>query len=275
MNQTFNINRWWLLVTRHWIENRKRYLLSLLAMPGLLLAWFGFSLVIGGHHPVQENIQYITYEGGLYIAGSIYASMLFSDLGSRPRAINFLSVPASHFEKLLCAILYGVVLFFFLYTLAFYVADIPMVKIGNALGYERFKTDHFTDEIFVGDRVFNVFVYNERFHNEGFFYFFIAYFPVQSVFLLGSVYFARYSFIKTTIALLLLWLLFFIYIRVLYPADWYWHNLVEWSRYNKNGEMNVIRLSPWIENFLGYLFKYSIPVILWVITYFRLKEKEI
>jgi hypothetical protein len=278
MNQTFNFNRWWLLVARHWIENRKRYLLSLIVIPGLMLGWFGFILLNKNYNPLPTNIQFISYEGGLFIVGCFYASMIFSDLGSTPRGVNFLTVPASHLEKLVCAIFYAVLLFFVIYTISFYIIDIPCVKIGNILGYERFKRD-FPDEVYIRDEVFNIFNFRFTGNDESNFYVFVAYYPIQSAFLLGSVYFARYSFIKTAIAVLALWLIVFIFFsRILLPITpqgWRWDNLAEWARFNNVGEINLISLPRWIDGTLDYLLKYSIPVILWVVTYFRLKEKEI
>ena len=218
--------------------------------------------------------------GGLYIVGCFYASIQFSDLGSRPKAIIFLTLPASHLEKLLCAILYGVLLFFIVYTIIFYAIDIPMVRIADGIGYQRFlSADHSTKAKFMFDRVLPLMNYYDENFNNGYLLLFIAYFPIQSAFLLGSVYFIRYSFIKTTIAVLLLWLLFTLLIIEVFsnlpPTGWRDENIASWGQLNGFGEVNKIRISPWIEGFLDFLLKYSIPIVLWVITYFRLKEKEI
>ena len=39
MNQTFDLERFYKLVSKHWMENYKRYGLTLLAIGGLLAAW--------------------------------------------------------------------------------------------------------------------------------------------------------------------------------------------------------------------------------------------
>ena len=46
MNPTFDLSRWGLLVKQHWIENKKRYLLSMVAMAGVLFMWFFFASLI-------------------------------------------------------------------------------------------------------------------------------------------------------------------------------------------------------------------------------------
>ncbi len=126
MNQVFSFSRWWKLVTLHWIVNCKRYLLALLAIAGLLAAWFGFVIAMNRQGELFLFFQFAAYFVGLFFVGCFYASTLFSDLNSKPEGINYLSVPASHLEKLCCAIFFGVLLFFVAFTLIFYLVDIPM-----------------------------------------------------------------------------------------------------------------------------------------------------
>src|SRR4051812_20896638 len=100
MNQVFDAGRWWLLVGRHWSENRKKYGLSLIAMAGLLLLWFVFMLITESRHSMDASMQVATYYFGLFLVGCLYASIVFSDLGSKTRGLNYLVIPASHLEKL-------------------------------------------------------------------------------------------------------------------------------------------------------------------------------
>src|SRR5450432_2157442 len=115
MNQSFDAGRWWLLVAKHWSENRKKYTLSLIAITGLLLLWFAI-VVFTDNHSIVAEVQMGTYYTGLFLVGCLYGSMLFADLGSKTRGLNYLVVPASLFEKLLCALFYAVIVFFALYT---------------------------------------------------------------------------------------------------------------------------------------------------------------
>src|SRR5215471_9470578 len=121
MNQFFDTLRWVLLLRKHWGENRKTLILSAIAIAGLLLIWYLLYLLMNGSRPIDEFTQTATYFFGLSTGGCLYASLLFSDLATRPKGINFLMVPASSFEKLLCALVYGVILFFVTYTILFYV----------------------------------------------------------------------------------------------------------------------------------------------------------
>lgn len=46
MNQVFDFKRWLFLVGKHWGENRKRYLLSLVALAALMIIWYIFVMLI-------------------------------------------------------------------------------------------------------------------------------------------------------------------------------------------------------------------------------------
>jgi hypothetical protein len=89
--------------------------------------------------------------------------------------------------------------------------------------------------------------------------FFLA---IQSAFLLGSVYFKKYGFIKTIISCFIVYVLLFglIYIpyKPLFPSD-----------------SNAGQMPRWIEQIIGILVMYVIAPVLWIITYYSLKQKQV
>src|SRR5436853_239423 len=101
MNQFFDLQRFLLVMKKHWGENRKLMILSTVAIASLLLIWYFLELLITNFGPIDEFLQAITYFFGLFLIGCLYASLLFTDLSTRPKGINFMMVPASRFEKLL------------------------------------------------------------------------------------------------------------------------------------------------------------------------------
>ncbi len=281
MNQTFVFSRWVMLVADHWAENRKRYLLALLAMGGLLAAWYGFLLTIDKFGPLNLFLQYSAYYFGLYFIGCFYASTIFSELGSKSRAIQYLSIPASHLEKLLCGILFGVVLFFLAYTAVFYLVDIPMVSLANRIIAREHQHWPGTFEPISSVQVLNLWnnpwapIPDRKFH-----LFLLGYFAVQSAFLLGSVYFTRWSFIKTVLALLLFWLVFVLFtdkaVTEHLPDGWHAYDMLRWYDNSDNTAVfRMVRLPEATERLLILVIQYSFPPAFWVITYFRLKEKEV
>ncbi len=273
------MNRWMLLITLHWASNRKRYLLAVPAMLGLLVVWFTFILLMNRYEPMPPVIQYITYYSGLFFVGCLYASTIFSDLSGKTQGIAYLSIPASTLEKLLCGLLFSVAGFFIIYTLVFYIVDIPVISIANSMishGNRTWPGGYPIDH----QLVFRVFrgigddPIDQHYH-----VFLLGYFAAQSAFVLGSVYFTRYAFIKTSVAVMLLMLFFvMLQIRVLepsLPSGWHQNSLMDWQQDLGNGQITVVRLSPVLSSVFGLFLLYGIPLALWTATYFRLKEKQV
>lgn len=276
----FNRSRWGVLVSKHWVENRKRYGLAILGIGGLLLAWFSFILTMDKLAPMNVIYQYATYFTGLYITGSLFASTLFAELGSKRDGIGFLALPASHLEKLLCALLFGILLFFVVYTLLFYAVDIPMVRLANRL-IEKMPRNWPGTAV----RVEPIPVYNVVKANFGpgmeqeFHLILLGFFSVQSAFLLGSAYFTRYSFITMLVVLGLGFLTAITIqtnvIHLLLPSGWH-NGWTAWYTDEANGDLRkVIELPRVAEKSIVRLILWAPPVLLWLVTWFRLKEKQV
>jgi len=294
MTQLLDARRWWLLVGKHWSENRKKYSLSLTAIAGLLLVWLVFRMTTESDK-LSGELQVTTFYSGLFIAGCLYASTLFADLGSKTRGLNYLTVPASSLEKLLCNLFFGVVVFFVCYTAIFYIADVMMIKISNAVMYNRWQKSHVVGDVFHPQEIFNVFSTPGRHDNHpGYvFYLILLYAVVQAAFIYGSVFFAKFSFIKTIIALLLIGLcMAFVINKVIapiLPPGHYQHSITSFEVYtvkktaSGDGVMiysdatndKLVSIPEWIGDLLLFLLKYAFAPLLWLATYYRLKEKEI
>jgi hypothetical protein len=272
MNQLFSAHRVGLLIVKHWAENKKRYLLSVLALAGLLIAWFLFVMLTDMHNPMAHGMQQVTYFFSLFLVGTFYASQQFRELGSRPRASNFLLVPASAFEKLLCALFYTFIIFFFVFTAVFYMADVLMVGIANATASAPEERTTVTNIFSTGN------VGGEWNRNL---YFLVLFFALQAAFLLGSVYFEKYGYIKTSIALFVTFLLFFslfyFFLEVLMPGKGSYSTsfMTSYRVQAENGEQRLVQLPQWIGEVLRILFLYAITPLLWLVTYYRLEEKEV
>jgi len=280
-NQLFHFSRWRLLVAKHWVEHRRPYLLSLLAIGGLYAAWFAFMIAMDPYAPMAANMQFASYMMGLYSVGCLYSSMLFAELSTKKEALPWLSLPASHLEKLLCTILYSVILFYIAFNLVFYCVDLIMVQWSNNITWRH-------PRFFPGTkiRVLPVTLYN-IFSAEGapvpekdYHLFTSLYFTAQAAFLLGSVYFTRYSFVKTAIAALLFVLAFVILQRaVIYPLlpNGWTNEFLSWARqsYDTGPPDTEVRLPRSLEKAIIALGQLGLPLFFWFVTYLRLKEKEV
>jgi hypothetical protein len=277
MNQVFDLNRWLLLNGKHWNENKKKYLLGLVAIAALAIIWFSFRMLIDQGSPITEEHQLITYYVGLFVIGCLYASLFFSELADGPKAIHYLLVPASALEKLLTAILFGVILYFICYTVIFYMVDFAMVKVANGVAHTYWEEHRGTKLHQVG--VVNVFKgHREMVDNEVLIYLMLIYVAVQAAFLLGSVYFSKYSFVKTAISLLVIFLLLMFYVHnvldSMMPKGHFYEGLATYKVYEK-GQEKVVMIPASIGKTVGFLLMYAFAPIFWVVTYFRLKEKEV
>jgi hypothetical protein len=281
MNQVFDMKRFTMLVSKHWSENSKKYTLGMIAMAGLLVFWYTFFMLFATNGIIHESVQAATYFVGLVLGGCFYGSILFNDLGSGPKAMSYLIFPASHLEKLLVGLLYAVVFFFIAYTLVFYLVDIPMVKIGNSVAETYYKTSTYRQPADVLNVFSNSFGSNNEVGPDFFMIFTLLYLAVQAAYILGSIYFIKFSFIKTTISLLLVALLISLFVgKVLYPMlpdRGYYTGLTSFrvlSSERFDGAYTSVTLPGWIGETLEFLLKYAFAPLFWIVTYFRFKEKE-
>ena len=229
------------------------------------------------HSPLGAGYQLSAYFVGLFFIGCLYGSQVFSALNRKREAIQYLMVPASILEKLLCGLFFGVVLFFIAYTLLFYLVDIPMVHLAQRIIAKRGVPVNSPNAVVV---VYNVFANGARGIPDAVGpLLLLAFFAVQAAFILGSVYFTRYAVLKTIIGGLVVCLLaVFFMAKVIegsLPDGWRMEGLFDWRSFDEGSEVQFVRLPEWIKGILYAIMAYSLPLIFWFITYFRLKEKEV
>lgn len=276
MSQYFNAQRWWLLVRRQWAENGRRYLLAAVAIAGLQLLLFSFIILTSDKNPLLPWLQSFVFMAGLFLAGPLFASQYFRELSSRPKAINYLLTPASHLEKFLCGLFYVLPLFLGLYIICFYAADGLAVLIANTV-HEAGDNLGRTNSPYA--QMINVFFINQTDNPERATAFVYNMFVVvQSLYFLGSVYFTRYSYVKTAVAgsvilfiLLIIQSQFFVH---LLPKGGFNEGL--WQYRAIDGDTaKLIKLPAALAFTIEWLVRLGTPLVLWVATYLRLNEKEV
>lgn len=265
MSATFSFSRLGKLIAKQFYENSRLYLIATLALLGLLALAFTFWITVAGPN-YQEEGTYFIFLFGLFLAGSIFASMSFNMLGRKDKGIYWLSIPATHLEKLVCTILFSTILFFIVYCLCFYlVKSIALTYLANIIEKDprlSYKEMNGFDEGF--GSVIKYFLY--------------AYFAVQSLYLLGSVYFSRYSFIITTVVGALVMFVFVYYItqidRFMEPDSW---ELFTVKRMDANVQDSyfLYSVSPSVIDIVKYAVQFIWVPVFWFAAWYRLKEKEI
>jgi len=247
MNQVFSFHRYWLLLKLDFAENGRRNALSFAVIAGLMVIMM--SPVVNfrklGFDPFV--LQIMAYCVATFCT-SLFTSLAFEKYASSTKGINAILIPASQTEKFLSILTSNLIFATLLITLYFTLYQL------------------FTDTLR---------------ENIPLFIFLFAYlfFLVQSVCLLGSIYFKKATYIKTASVFFSSLLIYsFInrsIVRKLTNSDPYISAVPfgKWNVYTK-GIMFSIEYSE--STFLLIkIFLVFFVVALWYIAFVRLKEKEI
>lgn len=268
MTTTFSFPRLLQLIRKQWFENARLYLFSSLALLGLLGVVFTFWITTSGTH-FTEDTPYLIFIFGIFISGGVFASMAFNMLGEKPKATYWLSFPASHLEKLITVIFYSTIVFFLIFCACFFVvksaADLYINNLvlsdPSRYSYKLIKFSGSFGEVFAGAMY--------------------GFFAVQAFYLMGSIYFPRYSFVITTFIGALIIFLFVYYISKLnWDGNFMWEGTRVISMVPVNEDPLSItyrsyELSPFVSNVLKFSVKYIWAPVFWVVAWFRLKEKQV
>lgn len=178
----FNFSRFRNVVAKDLRDNRKKYLLSLSMLFGVLIVFTVINCVNYADYSFADELPlfYIT----LFVGGAVWASVSFSYMDSRAGRIAALMTPASTFEKFAWRWIVAVPMFIVAYLITIFVADRLRVAI---------TPDAVTEM--------------ESNPNMGFYI--VGYFFIQSVFFLGSIVWRKLSVLKTFAAGLIIWGLLF------------------------------------------------------------------
>ncbi|MFT4019270.1 MAG: hypothetical protein QM668_20065 [Agriterribacter sp.] len=260
MQNSFSFSRLWLLIKKQWFDNAKLYTLSLLAMAGLLTIILTFWASVNGNGRFDEEDTYGIFITLFFASGLIFASITFSALSDKAKGIYWLSIPATPLEKLLCGFFYSFIVFTAVYVAIFFIIQkiiffFILLDPGNAVRYVSTKNLKEAIPIIL--------------------YFFIA---LQALFMLGSVYFERFAFIKTLLAIFTIGLIFVFFAQFLsntvFPAHMGVNDFSSFKVYDGN-EAKVYKLPSWIRQVAVPAMKYIWCPVLLTAAYFRIKEKEI
>lgn len=275
-NNILSAGRFGAYLKKHLVDNYRFYLMSIVVVTGLLLLLLIFAGIADVHFSHYSDLLPF-YLIGLYIPGLIFTSMSFNELGNKPRGIDYLLLPASHLEKFLTTFLITTIGFLLVYHLAFFLAAKVLdtiISIRTGVHMQDDLTSRFNPD----ERMWSC-------------YFWVI---AQSVFLLGAVYFHKYSLIKTAfffiVFMLALYLIHALFAQIFfhkYMDDWRTHfpfigvNIDQGVHptVRVSGEIYhnhvMLMLPEKIRDVLLFMVKYLLAPMLWTVAYFRLRDKEI
>lgn len=260
MNNTFNIQRFGLLLKRQWQEFGKIYLITLAVALGVIVTFYSFALtnVITEEYGFTSRILnfreplFIIF-GFLFI--TVIASSYFAHLGQKPKAIIDLMIPASTFEKFLTGVFFTAILSVVSFVLIFYITDLAFIaKIKNI-------------SIKYGEPATYFFVKNSP-KEFASIYTIVPVFTT-SIFLAGSIYFNRFHYIKTAISVMIF---SGIWAYLIYKIG---QTLFDGRIRVEQVDMNTNNAPKGLIELGVFAVFLLLTAIFWTITYVRLKEKQV
>ena len=252
-NQYFDFSRFVQLIR---MEGANNYRWILFVSLGVFVFLTIIALVMASDHDFRD-FHKIWFAIVVLGGGFLFTSVCCSELDTKPSRMNYLMVPASGFEKFLVKLLLsgpvyliGVITIYWIFT-----------KLVSALSgyYFNFQFDSFAPFSEFGWLIIKL------------------YLVLQSVFLVGAIAFNRFSVVKTILSLnvlsIILGIIGFIFFRIIF-----------WKYFN--GFFSVDGgVPPPDENFINFveyslwpaiqkIFWFGLAPLLWVVGYFKIKERE-
>lgn len=251
MNTIFNINRLVLLLKRYFVENKQRELLFW----GIATVFFTLT---------QQSISITIF---MYVSGFIFAARIFKIFVYTPGGMHYLLIPATHLEKLVTSFLLTTIYFFGMFLITSSIGAIIGITAGNLI----FQTNN--------PIYFDLFQSPEGnmqamqlINKPGLWSIFSSFAIVQAIFTLGSLIFKRNAVGGTILSIFALTLVLGIIQLVIFKLTLEPTNMIGHSfGYTITG---VGSLFPGYE-IIGEIFYYASIPFLWIVSYFRLTEKQV
>ena len=263
MNNTFSAKRFGLLFKKTLLERP----VQLLGFTGLILT---IILILYFIIKTLFNFwmaQSLSFVWGFAGGACLLASFVFGYFSSNAQGSSYLTLPASHFEKWLCGVLIIGILYPIIFLLFFRAMDAGFVALyHNSLDinsplyryqYDAVHLYSFTDRFAI--KVYHVSVF------------------FCSIAMLGSLYFNKVSIVKTALifcaiffsAFALNWLIAkLLFGSISGAAPFYRVDILIGK------QEGSIELPERARQVYDYVSDYFFPIILWSLSYIRLREKE-
>jgi len=251
----FNFNRIGLLLQRYFTE---RFRTELIYWSIMIIAFMFIRNII----PAAMGL--------IFVAGAFYASRFFREIHSPGNGIAYFMIPATQLEKMTVSII--------MTSFYYFVMMMIVYSIGNLLG--TFLNNLFVSIDFLRGFL-NIFGYNPsysplkwilfEFYGGSFaldmlqslFMIFTYFLFYQSIFLFGSIYFKNNQAFKT----LLVMIIIVIFVSILF--------LLILKLITGNTFIGSENTNTTIYKIYEKIFLYLLPPFFWVVSYFRLTEKQV
>lgn len=260
-NQYFSFPRFWHLMQREFAQNKK----ILLMIAAVAFLGVGAN-ALGWAYNREHGFHEFAYGFYLLVGGFILTSLSFTEMNQPYSKLFYLTLPAASLEKFISRWLITGLGFAILFTIGYSITSL----LAKALGLAIFDFD-------IGD--FNPFTAKNVL-------FFQIYLAVQTIFLLGAIYFRKYAIFKTVLATALIGLCLIIISAISFRLVMFdlFDGLVTFrTEMMIDGKMMPVEPSRSFQNFIErnaedyfrFVGLWIVPTVLLVVGYFKLKETEL
>lgn len=245
LNRYINLKRLGLQIKNDIFRHYRTWLITLGAITGVLTAIDLLPGLISGNPyiPVQ------TYYSLFLIVGFIFSSSVFVEMHDPQKGLIYLTTPASELERFLSKFLITNIFYILLAFIYFSLLTLILKGVNGFL----FGTSN------------GEFSFNWEFAR--------IYFIVQSIFLFAGAYFKKHAFLKVILVWFAVSILFSFYTTIgfkLLFGNLHFQHI--------NFDISVGNVAQFAENVYTtarFVFTWILAPYFWVMTYLRLKEKEV
>jgi len=252
----FNLRRVGLLFQRYFIERSR----SELIYWGLMAIVFMF---------MRNSIPGMF--GFILIAGVLYASRFFKEIHHSGNGLAYFMIPATQLEKLTVSIVITTFYYFAMMIIAYVIGNLAGTFLNNMLASMDYLPNGLFHHSSLQWKLFEetgVSVFSKKFGIEKMLYIvsiFRSFIFFQPLFLFGGIYFKKNQAFKTFAATIL----FYIFLAIIIQVE---AKLI-FGDALPTGE----NVEHWFWTFVNTvkIFFTLLPLFFWVVSYFRLTEKQV
>jgi len=176
----FNSERFGLVLQRQAVLHYKTWLTAIISVAGSIMFIAFLNMLVSQNDSwigIYNNMGVIAF----FITGLVFASLSFSEMGTYSKSLQYITLPATQFEKFLAAWLISSVF----YLLASVVVIVFSSALSGVIAVLVFKRDFLVFDPFTLKMAEAV----------------LAYFIAHSAFFLGAVWFKKAAFFKTLLTM--------------------------------------------------------------------------
>lgn len=260
MNNTFDLQRFGLLLSKYTKENARTYLLSLAVLAAILASFLTF-VTYAGNGYLGPHLQATFYLVFKVLSGAMFTSIVFSAYGDKKKSIPLFTLPVSNLERYLVGWIYSFIIFQILYTACFYLVDFAVLSIANLSSAQP-------------NEVVNIVTIEDSKFYPGL----VIFTFIHSVFFLGAIFFRNLHFIKTGFvffgSVLGIVLINAPLLKIIFGGSAEFTPPFDSIRIIEGQGSTSLDPAPGSEMIPWILF-IVMSLILWTSAYFKLKEREV